>query len=233
MLHRVESSCKVIFTIIVLCRNNQLEGGIIALDDCFFIPHKIYILTQVVVVYYIPVLVMVFFYIRIVCALYKSKKQVQKMLSTKDNDTKKQKNGNKQIGTINQAYRVDHETISSSNINLSIVSETQEERQPGNRTKNAHQISDRQLAAQNKQNAKHKRITQTLGVIILAYLICWLPFCLSWPIHAFCECVNIRFYDFTYWAAYINSTLNPILYFVINRDFREALRRVTLKIFAK
>ena len=104
---------------------------------------------------------MVFFYIRIVCTLYKSKKQVQKMLSTKDNDTKKQKNGNKQIGTINQAYRVDHETISSSNINLSIVSETQDERQPGKSTKNAHQISDTQLAAQNKQNAKHKRKTQT------------------------------------------------------------------------
>ena len=209
-----------------------MEDGIIPLDDCFFIPHKIYIITQAVVVYYIPILVMVFFYIRIVYALYKNNKQLQKMLSTKDNDHK-QKKGNKQIGNINLAYREGHETISSSNVNLSNTSETREERQPGKSTKNAHQISDTQLAAQNKQNAKHKRITQTLGIIILAYLICWLPFCLSWPIHAFCECINIRFYDFTYWAAYINSTLNPILYFVINRDFREALRRVALKMFTK
>ena len=173
---------------------------------------------------------MVFFYIRIVYALYKNKKQVQKMLSTKDNGHIKKK-GNKQNGNINLAYQEDHETISSSNVNLSNTPETREERQSG--AKNAHHISDTQLAAQNKQNAKHKRITQTLGTIILAYLICWLPFCLSWPIHAFCGCVNIRFYDFTYWAAYINSTLNPILYFVINRDFREALRRVILKIFMK
>ena len=94
---------------------------------------------------------------------------------------------------------------------------------------NKSQAQNVQLLAQNRQNAIHKRITQTLGIIILVFLICWLPFCIAWPINTFCDCVDTRFYYFTYWAAYVNSTLNPILYFIINRDFRNALRRITLK----
>ena len=89
------------------------------------------------------------------------------------------------------------------------------------------------LMTQNKQNAKHKRITQTLGIIILVFLICWLPFCIAWPINTFCDCIDTRFYDFTYWAAYINSTLNPILYFITNRDFRIALAGIMFKLFPR
>ncbi len=70
-----------------------------------------------------------------------------------------------------------------------------------------------------------RRVTLTLGVVIAAYLVCWLPFTVAWPVHAFCRCLPAQFYDFTYWAAYINSTLNPFLYFLLNRDFRRALQR--------
>ena len=86
---------------------------------------------------------------------------------------------------------------------------------------------------QRAQHTQHRRITRTLGIIILVFLICWLPFCIAWPLNTFCECINARFYDFTYWAAYINSTLNPFLYFAINRDFRSALNRAMMKYFSK
>ena len=71
---------------------------------------------------------------------------------------------------------------------------------------NKSQAQNVKLLAQNRQNAMHKCITQTLGIIILVFLICWLPFCIAWPINTFCDCVNTRFYYFTYWAAYVNST---------------------------
>ena len=219
-------------------RDRQLKAGLIPLDDCFFIPHRIYILTQAIFAYYLPILFMVYFYIRIVYSLYKSQKQIQKMLSTKDKNNspvhkmttrtsaRHENNPNgKCIGITNPSFQDnDNQLTANSNVDGKIIRNVRK----GSR-ESKYQITEVQLTVQNKRNAKHKRITQTLGVIILVYLICWLPFCLSWPIQAFCECVNIRFYDFTYWAAYINSTLNPILYFIINRDFREALKRLILK----
>ena len=95
------------------------------------------------------------------------------------------------------------------------------------------QTSNSQLVTQRAHDTRHRRITRTLGIIILVFLICWSPFCIAWPLNTFCECINVRFYDFTYWAAYINSTLNPFLYFAINRDFRSALKRATMKYFSK
>ena len=95
------------------------------------------------------------------------------------------------------------------------------------------QTSNAQLVTQRAHDTRHRRITRTLGIIILVFLICWSPFCIAWPLNTFCECINVRFYDFTYWAAYINSTLNPFLYFAINRDFRSALKRAMMKYFSK
>ena len=95
------------------------------------------------------------------------------------------------------------------------------------------QTSNAQLVTQRAHDTRHRRITRTLGIIILVFLICWSPFCIAWPLNTFCECINVRFYDFTYWAAYINSTLNPFLYFAINRDFSSALNRAMMKYFSK
>ncbi len=83
-----------------------------------------------------------------------------------------------------------------------------------------------QMAHSTQMNHKshQRRINKTLGVIILTFLTCWLPFCISWPIDAFCGCVDDHFYTFAYWAAYFNSFLNPCLYFLFNQDFTRALK---------
>ncbi|CAD5113096.1 unnamed protein product [Dimorphilus gyrociliatus] len=78
-----------------------------------------------------------------------------------------------------------------------------------------------------RKTEQHTRVLRTLGVIILMFLVCWLPFCIMWPMVAYCnDCVNPVAYENSYWLAYVNSTINPLLYFVCNRDFRTALRNL-------
>ena len=71
------------------------------------------------------------------------------------------------------------------------------------------------------------RSIRTLGLVILVFLFCWIPFCSFWPISAFCpDCISVPAYEYSYWAAYLNSTVNPVLYFLANRDFRNAFRKL-------
>ena len=67
----------------------------------------------------------------------------------------------------------------------------------------------------------------TLGVIMGVFLLCWLPFFTINVVTAFCGgCVPpIIFSAFT-WLGYLNSTMNPVIYSVFNRQFRDAFKRV-------
>ncbi|ELU10169.1 hypothetical protein CAPTEDRAFT_93140 [Capitella teleta] len=75
---------------------------------------------------------------------------------------------------------------------------------------------------------EHIRSVRTLGVIIVTFLFCWLPFSLIWPIQAHCgDCISVGWYKYAYWVSYLNSTINPLIYFIGNKDFREAIVKVT------
>jgi len=67
----------------------------------------------------------------------------------------------------------------------------------------------------------------TLGVIMGVFLLCWVPFFTINVASAFCRgCVPpIVFSAFT-WLGYLNSTMNPVIYSVFNRQFRDAFKRV-------
>ena len=91
-------------------------------------------------------------------------------------------------------------------------------------TPNNTQTFSTTLATSNQY--KHTiRSIRTLGVLLVAFLFCWLPFCVMWPLQAFCSsCVPLELYQYAYWMAYVNSLLNPFLYVLTNKDFRDALR---------
>lgn len=70
---------------------------------------------------------------------------------------------------------------------------------------------------------QYARSLKTLGVVMAVFLAMWVPFCIMWPIYSFCDtCINAELYEFVYWCTYVNSTINPMLYFLSNKDFRTA-----------
>ncbi|CAB3381495.1 Hypothetical predicted protein [Cloeon dipterum] len=74
---------------------------------------------------------------------------------------------------------------------------------------------------------KEKKAARQLGVIMGAFVLCWLPYFVLFMVVAFCEdCVDPKFHTATIWLGYVNSTLNPILYPLCNANFKRAFKRM-------
>ncbi|KAK0064044.1 alpha-2B adrenergic receptor, partial [Biomphalaria pfeifferi] len=91
--------------------------------------------------------------------------------------------------------------------------------------------------ASKKQNApkplesnrasRERRVFMTLTYIIIAYLVCWVPFHFVFDITSLDpEAVPKVLYDFTFWMTYVNSTINPFLYNFGNSEFKQAFKKI-------
>nr|ADI56275.1 beta-like octopamine receptor R4 [Amphibalanus improvisus] len=75
---------------------------------------------------------------------------------------------------------------------------------------------------------RERKAMRTLGILMGAFLFCWLPFFLWYIIVSLCDsCHTPRIVEsLLFWIGYFNSTLNPIIYAYFNRDFRYAFRSI-------
>jgi hypothetical protein len=74
--------------------------------------------------------------------------------------------------------------------------------------------------------ARERRAARTMGIVMGAFVLCWLPFFVTYVVFAFHpawkSATDERVYNFIVWLGYVNSTLNPLIYTVFNVDFRRA-----------
>ncbi|XP_050595781.1 octopamine receptor beta-1R-like isoform X1 [Bombus affinis] len=74
---------------------------------------------------------------------------------------------------------------------------------------------------------RERKAARTLGIIVSAFLACWLPFFLWYIITSLCDSCESSdsVVAAVFWVGYFNSALNPLIYAYFNRDFRAAFRK--------
>lgn len=88
-------------------------------------------------------------------------------------------------------------------------------------------VSDALLEKKRISAARERKATKTLGIILGAYIVCWLPFFIYTLVVATCEsCFNQDLFDFFTWLGYLNSLINPIIYTMSNEDFKKAFHKL-------
>jgi PREDICTED: similar to serotonin receptor len=74
---------------------------------------------------------------------------------------------------------------------------------------------------------KERKASITLGVIMTAFTVCWLPFFILALLRPFSQTIaDIPHWisSFAFWLGLANSMLNPIIYVTFHHDFRQAFR---------
>ena len=75
--------------------------------------------------------------------------------------------------------------------------------------------------------SQERKAARQLGVIMCAFIVCWLPYFIVFLVVAVCpSCIGDSLYNTTLWLGYINSTLNPVLYPLCNINFRRAFYKM-------
>lgn len=87
---------------------------------------------------------------------------------------------------------------------------------------------DKKLPKRIKALANDTKAIRTLGIIMGVFIISWLPFFLMYLILSFCESCYLSNLDVSLitWLGYANSFLNPMIYAYLNRDFKQAFRKI-------
>ncbi|KAK2712591.1 octopamine receptor beta-2R-like [Artemia franciscana] len=197
----------------------HLKHRLSHLEECEFVVNRVYAIISSSMSFWIPCSIMLFTYYRI----YRMANHQEKLLS-KDADTAQ---------VLKRQYVNDVDNLSPASypkpplVNSKKNSKTSE---VDGSDLQLMPLKDKRLS---KLKREHKA-AKTLGIIMGAFILCWLPFFTWYITMSLCgqQCFSPPILtDVLFWIGYFNSTLNPIIYAYFHRDFREAFRRTLLCIF--
>ncbi|XP_073533058.1 histamine H3 receptor-like [Phyllobates terribilis] len=116
-----------------------------------------------------------------------------------------------------------------------VISSGREEKERSQESRNVSQPSLSISASESRSLAmklsRDKKVAQSLTVLVCVFGICWAPYTLLQTIRAACHdnCVESYWNQVTSWMLWINSSVNPIIYPLCHKSFRDAL----VKMFQK
>lgn len=90
-------------------------------------------------------------------------------------------------------------------------------------------VADSVLERKRISAARERKATKTLGIILGAFICCWLPFFVVSLVLPICQDAcwsHPILLDFFTWLGYLNSLINPIIYTAFNEDFKQAFQKM-------
>ena len=171
-----------------------------------------------VVGHHVPCAIIIYCYI---CVLYLTRKRLKVRPGVKTKAPKRQVT-QATVSTTISSQQPDSDSVSAStagNVNPSSSSNSD----------TVKDIRSKQTKSTDTDDGgnKEKKIFVTLSYILFTYLLCWLPFHIIFDLSFIApDLVSADVYTFGFWLAYLNSTLNPIIYAYSNKEFRKAFKRV-------
>jgi hypothetical protein len=161
-----------------------------------------FVVTSSLLSFYIPLIIMIFLYTKV---LYAIKQQSSIRLTTNSKSKLNDDKSNRFIYSNN-----------SPKLNT-------------NRIQDDLSLSDQQQLGRREITAE-VRITRSLAVVIGCFICCWLPFFTLYIIRAVCRCLSYNAIEFFVWLGYSNSSLNPVLYAILNKNFRLAFKNIFISL---
>ncbi|KAF7491743.1 Histamine H1 receptor [Sarcoptes scabiei] len=80
---------------------------------------------------------------------------------------------------------------------------------------------------ENSRLRQEKKAARQLGVILGAFILCWMPYVVVYVVTAYCTyCISLTGHQITIWLGYFNSFLNPFLYALCNENFKYAFKKM-------
>ncbi|XP_060766693.1 alpha-2Da adrenergic receptor-like [Neoarius graeffei] len=75
---------------------------------------------------------------------------------------------------------------------------------------------------------RERRFTFVLAVVMGVFVLCWFPFFFTYSLQAVCNQCRAPegLFKLFFWIGYCNSSVNPIIYTIFNRDFRKAFKKI-------
>nr|QVK45757.1 G protein-coupled receptor [Proales similis] len=198
-------------------------------DECVLFQTPSFVILSSLVSFFLPLVLMICLYLRVFLRIRQQKRLL---------DQRKQRRASCQTNA-SEANRLDDSTVpraepgsksdTQHNNNEPAVCQAANRRCSNSDATALNTLLSNEAKKPKKPNAgsagSEARVTKTLAIIMSCFVACWLPFFIIYIIRSQLndpDSIAPWILDIFIWLGYFNSALNPILYAILNRNFRTA-----------